>query len=149
MKNLKMLLLSGMAICVMSAGAFAEGYQQRTDTQSGDAYSTMEPAAGKEMTSMDVRDLQQRLDTKGFSPGPIDGVMGPRTKNAIREFQQANNLPVTGKPTMETMDHLGLLTQDEVDRMNNTSNPGNMDSASPPMGEPMSSDAEGNGPAGF
>ena len=30
-------------------------------------------------------DLQRYLDCNGFSPGPIDGSMGPQTKQAIKQ----------------------------------------------------------------
>jgi hypothetical protein len=32
---------------------------------------------------------------EGFSPGPIDGLMGPRTRAALRAYQQRENLPPT------------------------------------------------------
>lgn len=43
-----------------------------------------------------VSSVQQQLAQKGFDPGPIDGVSGPRTKAAIREFQKASGLKVDG-----------------------------------------------------
>jgi hypothetical protein len=33
-----------------------------------------------------VREVQQALLTAGYDPGPIDGVMGPRTKSALRKY---------------------------------------------------------------
>ncbi len=39
---------------------------------------------------------------KGFNPGPIDGVHGPRTTAAVRDFQQKENLTVTGQLDAET-----------------------------------------------
>jgi len=33
-----------------------------------------------------VRDVQRALVTAGYDPGPIDGIMGPRTKSAIRKY---------------------------------------------------------------
>lgn len=33
-----------------------------------------------------VRDVQQALATAGYDPGPIDGIMGPRTKSALRKY---------------------------------------------------------------
>ena len=35
------------------------------------------------------------------NPGPIDGIMGPKTRRAIRAFEAASKLPVTGKPSLE------------------------------------------------
>jgi len=41
-----------------------------------------------------IRDAQQRLDALGYWPGPIDGFMGPKTRAAIRAFQEQNGLPM-------------------------------------------------------
>ncbi len=35
----------------------------------------------------EVKDLQQRLSARGFDPGPVDGVFGPRTEQAVLAFQ--------------------------------------------------------------
>ncbi len=40
--------------------------------------------------------LQARLRALGYNAGPADGVAGPRTVAAAREFQSAQGLPVTG-----------------------------------------------------
>jgi vacuolar-type H+-ATPase subunit H len=52
--------------------------------------------------SADVRSAQQALQAQGFDPGAIDGVMGPRTSAAVRDFQQKENLTVTGQLDAET-----------------------------------------------
>jgi peptidoglycan hydrolase-like protein with peptidoglycan-binding domain len=54
----------------------------------------------------DVRAAQQALRDKGFNPGPIDGVMGPRTTAAVKDFQQKENLTVTGSLDAETNSRL-------------------------------------------
>jgi len=33
-----------------------------------------------------VRELQQALVKSGYDPGPVDGIMGPRTKAALRKY---------------------------------------------------------------
>lgn len=45
---------------------------------------------------MSVLEIQQALAAAGFDPGPQDGKLGPRTKAAIRAYQQANGLAVDG-----------------------------------------------------
>lgn len=40
--------------------------------------------------------IQQQLANAGFNPGAIDGINGPRTKAAVRAFQQANGLTADG-----------------------------------------------------
>jgi len=44
----------------------------------------------------DVKTVQRRLDTRGFSPGPVDGLYGRTTEAAVREFQASRNLKVDG-----------------------------------------------------
>ena len=43
-----------------------------------------------------VLDVQQFLVNNGFNPGPVDGQSGPKTKAAIKEFQQKNGLFADG-----------------------------------------------------
>ncbi len=50
-----------------------------------------------------IKDVQSRLRRAGFDPGPIDGRLGPRTKAALRQFQAASGLPVTGRVEHETL----------------------------------------------
>ena len=47
-------------------------------------------------TPNNVQQLQTQLKSMGFDPGKVDGVMGPRTKSAIKEFQKANGLTADG-----------------------------------------------------
>jgi hypothetical protein len=56
----------------------------------------------------EIRQLQQALKEKGHDPGPIDGVMGPQTQQALRQFQQANGIQATGSLNAETKERLGL-----------------------------------------
>src|SRR5690606_35013231 len=55
-----------------------------------------------------VRDVQIKLQEAGFDPGPIDGVMGPKTRDALREFQRSRNLQVTGNLDEATQNALGV-----------------------------------------
>ena len=45
---------------------------------------------------MTVTQLQSRLASLGFDPGPIDGAMGRRTRTAIIAFQQSRQLVADG-----------------------------------------------------
>jgi len=42
----------------------------------------------------DIRDAQERLDALGYWPGPVDGIIGMKTRAAIRSFQEQNGLPM-------------------------------------------------------
>ena len=50
-----------------------------------------------------ARDVQQALERKGYDVGPIDGVMGPRTQSALREFQQQQGLAQSGQIDQQTL----------------------------------------------
>ncbi len=41
--------------------------------------------------------VQVRLASMGFDPGPADGVAGPNTEAALREFQRAAGIEETGQ----------------------------------------------------
>lgn len=44
----------------------------------------------------EVSELQLMLNTCGYNCGNVDGIFGSKTYNAVRKFQKANNIGVTG-----------------------------------------------------
>ena len=44
-----------------------------------------------------IRQMQESLARLGHDPGPLDGLIGPRTRRAIRAFESAKGLPVDGE----------------------------------------------------
>jgi peptidoglycan hydrolase-like protein with peptidoglycan-binding domain len=56
----------------------------------------------------DIRKAQQALTAKGHNPGSVNGVMDSKTQQALRDFQKANNLPVTGTLDPQTAQKLGI-----------------------------------------
>jgi peptidoglycan hydrolase-like protein with peptidoglycan-binding domain/DNA invertase Pin-like site-specific DNA recombinase len=52
--------------------------------------------------SSQVRELQADLRREGLSPGPVDGLFGPRTQAAVERLQRANGVPVSGAATADT-----------------------------------------------
>ncbi|HEX9647678.1 MAG TPA: peptidoglycan-binding domain-containing protein [Alphaproteobacteria bacterium] len=53
-----------------------------------------------------VRDIQSGLARMGYDPGPIDGVMGPRTRDAIRQYQGQHGLLVDGQASQALATHI-------------------------------------------
>lgn len=43
-----------------------------------------------------ISEVQTLLNKKGYHAGSPDGVAGPKTRDAIRKFEKANDLPVDG-----------------------------------------------------
>jgi hypothetical protein len=71
--------------------------------ESAAAGSTAPPAADP------VREAQRRLNAAGFDAGPVDGVVGPRTKRALIKYQAANGLAVTGELDAATLARFGRV----------------------------------------
>jgi N-acetylmuramoyl-L-alanine amidase len=57
----------------------------------------------------DVAELQHRLNALGFDAGRADGILGPETATAIREFQRNTGLSVDGIVGPETLRSLGRV----------------------------------------
>jgi len=55
--------------------------------------------ASADKDDVDVRAVQEALARLGYSPGPPDGVLGARTREAIRMFEQDRNMAQTGMVT--------------------------------------------------
>ena len=60
------------------------------------------------MTQDRISDIQASLAKKGFDPGPIDGVVGYRTMEAVNNFQAKNKLPVDKYLNVATIKALGV-----------------------------------------
>jgi hypothetical protein len=56
--------------------------------------------------SMTTTQAQKHLSELGYQPDPSDGKIGRKTTEALKKFQQDNNLPVTGKVDNETVNKL-------------------------------------------
>jgi hyperosmotically inducible protein len=57
--------------------------------------------------------MQQALKDKGFDPGATDGVMGPKTTEALKAYQKSSNLPTTGTMDGDTGAKLGVKVSTE------------------------------------
>jgi peptidoglycan hydrolase-like protein with peptidoglycan-binding domain len=74
----------------------SQTYQQ--DTSSWE-YEDVQPAKTTTYSapvSLSVKQIQKALKSAGFYQGPIDGKIGPKTKEAIIKFQKAKGLKADG-----------------------------------------------------
>jgi septal ring factor EnvC (AmiA/AmiB activator) len=58
--------------------------------------SKKKSAQGSELKMPSAKEIQAALKGAGFYSGELDGVIGPATKEAIRKFQEANQLTPDG-----------------------------------------------------
>lgn len=66
------------------------------------------PVLSRGSMGPDVERLQRRLAELGFYSGPIDGIFGPRTEEAVKQFQRLEPLPDTGVVDHATWIALGI-----------------------------------------
>jgi peptidoglycan hydrolase-like protein with peptidoglycan-binding domain len=98
------------------AGLFAAGQglgagEYEAGKASGVGSAQMEEAQQQRMAAhpldnSQVRELQKILKGKGFDPGAVDGIIGPRTQQALRDFQKSEGLTATGNPDKGTLQAL-------------------------------------------
>ena len=60
--------------------------------------------------------VQRNLSVLGYEPGPVDGLIGPRTQRAIRAFEQRNGLIVTGRVTSQLVATLARQVREQTRR---------------------------------
>lgn len=53
-----------------------------------------------------VYNIQASLTRLGYNPGPVDGVYGQRTADAISAYEYNNQLPVTGQASNNVYYHM-------------------------------------------
>ena len=95
----KSLLAGALVLSLATPGWTAEGAPTK-----GEKMETEAPMKGSE----DTKKLQEALKAKGHDPGPIDGVIGPKTKSALSAFQQASGIKDTGRLDDQTAEKLGV-----------------------------------------
>src|SRR5687767_1751624 len=57
-----------------------------------------------------VKIVQQALKDRGHDPGAVDGEIGPKTKAALRDYQQKEGLKATGTADADTLARLTART---------------------------------------
>ena len=55
-----------------------------------------------------VANVQSALQQEGYYNGEVDGVLGPQTRGALADYQQANGLEPTGAVDEPTLESLGM-----------------------------------------
>jgi peptidoglycan hydrolase-like protein with peptidoglycan-binding domain len=103
----------------------------------------MAPSGGGRIGSSEsedtTRSVQQALNDQGYNAGAVDGVMGPHTQSALRQFQQAQNLRQTGRPDARTLAALGVSGQAPNQASNRASVPEH-EAPSEALNEPNAAD---------
>lgn len=105
------LFTAGLVLAVAETPAGISGQTAEGQQQYGTAAATGQTQGQVTALLIDgkqVRELQNALKEKGFAVGAVDGVVGPKTMAAIRNFQNKEGLTATGQPNLQTLKALGL-----------------------------------------
>ncbi len=97
---------------------------ETTETEPPPATESL-PLSSTEM----IRRAQVALQEQGYYEGKTDGVMNPRTSNALKTYQKENNLPQTGDLDPATADKLGIMRAAPVAGRRETRPPASADAA--------------------
>ncbi len=85
----------------------------------------------------DPKEMQRLLSELGFDPGPIDGQPGPKTKQAIRDFQKTRGLTVDGEDSPRLVGQLrAALKQRKAAPKSAERTAGSEPAGSPDSGKP-------------
>ncbi|MGX1983443.1 carboxyl-terminal processing protease [Thermolongibacillus altinsuensis] len=74
----------------------------------------IEQALAYDMNNEQIKSAQQMLKGLGFDPGREDGYFSKETEQAVKAFQKANGLPVTGKINQNTASVLQTKVMEAV-----------------------------------
>lgn len=99
---------SVLVLALVPSGWAAEEKQMPPAKAEKMADMEKKPEMAKMKGMEEHRKLQEALKAKGNDPGPIDGRMGPKTRAALKAFQEANGLKVTRQLDDPTAEKLGL-----------------------------------------
>lgn len=77
-----------------------------------------------------VKQVQEKLSQQGYDVGPVDGIFGPKTQQALRKFQEDKGGQPTGQIDQQTMAALGI--QGQGGTQPGGAQPGDMGAGQPP-----------------
>ena len=87
-------LIMGSAVGGTTGGLWGNSLEKARHSSKSPQSSTYSPSVAK---------TQKDLNLLGYDSGPVDGILGSKSKKAIREFQEDNNLRAHGnldRPTI-------------------------------------------------
>jgi membrane-bound lytic murein transglycosylase B len=83
-----------------NAGAYALAVGMLAERMKGDAPPLKWPREERALSRDERAQFQQDLKSLGYDPGDTDGVLGRKTRAALRLYQKSKNLPADGFPTI-------------------------------------------------
>lgn len=107
-----LLMAAGIVYNTLIAGAVRPGQQRLAQPAPGATTMMSVDAGGGAVPVITLRydpvveAVQRELASAGYYRGPVDGVAGKRTRQAIIAYEEQNAMPPTGKATQTLADHI-------------------------------------------
>lgn len=103
-------LFAVIALGALSVYSFSGHHKASHEMKhSGTQHSATAHQMNHSKVSMEmIKKAQAALNDMGYPVADVDGIVGPKTANAIRDFQTARDLEVTGNLNEETVTELNL-----------------------------------------
>ena len=114
-RNLGLLLALSSVAALPACSWFGgdNGSSQTSSAAPSQSYTPPPPPpqqaeAQQAVTPDTIRQVQQTLQQQNMYRGQVDGVWGPRTQAAVRQYQQKNNLGSSGQLDQQTLASLNI-----------------------------------------
>ena len=102
-----------LAAGILATGGAVAGEQstQGASQPQAQQQSQQQPQAQQQSRSPElVKQVQEKLSAAGHEAGPSDGVLGPKTQAALKEFQEKEGLQASGQLDQQTLAALEIYT---------------------------------------
>ena len=136
-------------IALASAAAFAGGPQRSTQASEQqnaqsprDHQSQASQGQGAQQDQETIKQAQEKLSSLGHDAGPVDGIVGPKTQAAVKEFQESKGLQASGQLDSQT---LAALDTGSSEGAPSARSSGNQSSSGQSMSGQSSSDQSSSG----
>jgi peptidoglycan hydrolase-like protein with peptidoglycan-binding domain len=97
--------------CSMMGNRSGEGIFGQSNSSNRTAAGTTSSSVTTQQSAVSpemIKAVQQKMQHDGEYHGNIDGVWGPDTQTAVRDYQRAHNLNVTGQLDQQTLQAMDL-----------------------------------------
>ena len=134
MMKMKHVAFAGITALAFSQFAFAGGDMKNQPRASQEQQQQRQSTApGMEQTT--VKQAQEKLGSKGHDV-QADGVLGPKTQAALKEFQEKEGIQASGRLDQETLAALGVEEASAGTGSSSPASSGSSDSSNPATSAP-------------
>lgn len=100
----------GNACATLAVAVGLTGFAAQAQSQNRSTANPPETTAANSgaLSRATIRETQWKLKKDGLYEGQVDGIMGPKTRAALGQYQRQHNLNADGRLTRRTAESLGI-----------------------------------------